>query len=110
MTVERTSHTDIDGIRVSCKKAAETLLLVGEMLRPGMTTDDIDRIVYDDTIRRSAVPSPLNYKGFPKSVCTSDRSSRPLSSRCSPPSGSGRMWAACNTGTILSPVTAHFRE
>jgi methionyl aminopeptidase len=51
--------------------AAETLLLVGEKLRPGMTTDDINTIVHEDTIRRGARPSPLNYKGFPKSVCTS---------------------------------------
>ena len=51
--------------------AAETLLLVGEQLRAGMTTDDINQLVHDDTIRRGAYPSPLNYKGFPKSVCTS---------------------------------------
>src|SRR6476469_11279615 len=51
--------------------AAETLLLVGEKLRVGMTTDDINAIVHEDTIRRGARPSPLNYRGFPKSVCTS---------------------------------------
>ena len=71
MTVELKSQKEIDAIRVSCQMAAETLLLVGEMIRPGMTTDEIDRIVYEDTIRRGAIPSPLNYKGFPKSVCTS---------------------------------------
>ncbi len=71
MTVELKSQKEIDAIRVSSQMAAETLLLVGEMIRPGMTTEDIDKIVYDDTIRRGAVPSPLNYKGFPKSVCTS---------------------------------------
>jgi methionyl aminopeptidase len=36
-----------------------------------MTTEDIDRIVHEDTIRQGARPAPLNYKGFPKSVCTS---------------------------------------
>jgi methionyl aminopeptidase len=71
VTVELKSQKEIDAIRVSCQMAAETLLLVGEMIRPGMTTEDIDRIVHEDTIRRGAVPSPLNYKGFPKSVCTS---------------------------------------
>jgi len=51
--------------------AAETLLLVGEYVRPGITTEDINRLVHEDTVRRRAVPSPLNYHGFPKSVCTS---------------------------------------
>ena len=69
--VELKSSKEIEGIRVSCQMAAETLLLVGEKLRVGMTTDEIDKIVHEDTIRRGAVPSPLNYKGFPKSVCTS---------------------------------------
>lgn len=70
--VELKSPKEIEGIRVSCQMAAETLLLVGEKLRAGMTTDEIDKIVHEDTIRRDgAVPSPLNYKGFPKSVCTS---------------------------------------
>lgn len=58
-------------MRVVCRLAAETLLLVGEKIRPGMTTEDIDRLVYEDTVRQGARPAPLNYKGFPKSVCTS---------------------------------------
>src|SRR5512143_2141712 len=62
---------EIEAIRVSSQMAAETLLLVGEKLRPGMTTEEIDAIVHADTIERGAYPSPLNYKGFPKSVCTS---------------------------------------
>jgi methionyl aminopeptidase len=71
VSVELKGLKEIEGIRVSCQMAAETLLLVGEKLHAGMTTDDIDRIVHEDTIRRGAYPSPLNYKGFPKSVCTS---------------------------------------
>ena len=71
MTVEIKSPKEIEGIRASSEMAAETLLLVGEQLRAGMTTDDINTIVHEDTIRRGAYPSPLNYKGFPKSVCTS---------------------------------------
>ncbi|WXB20252.1 type I methionyl aminopeptidase [Pendulispora albinea] len=51
--------------------AAETLVLVGEKLRAGMTTEEINTIVHQDTLRRGAIPAPLNYKGFPKSVCTS---------------------------------------
>jgi methionyl aminopeptidase len=71
VTIELKNQKEIDHIRVSSQMAAETLLLVGEKLRAGMTTDDIDKIVHDDTVRRGAYPSPLNYKGFPKSVCTS---------------------------------------
>jgi len=71
VTVELKSAKEVDGIRVASQMAAETLLLVGEKLRVGMTTEDIDRIVHEDTVRRGAYPAPLNYKGFPKSVCTS---------------------------------------
>lgn len=71
MAVEIKSPKEIEGIRVASQMAAETLLLVGEKIRAGMTTDDIDKLVHEDTIRRGAYPSPLNYKGFPKSVCTS---------------------------------------
>ena len=51
--------------------AAETLLVVGDKIRPGMSTLDIDRIVHEHTLSQGARPAPLNYKGFPKSVCTS---------------------------------------
>ncbi len=62
---------DVAGIRAASQMAADTLLKVGEMLRPGITTEDIDRFVHEDTVRRGAIPAPLNYHGFPKSVCTS---------------------------------------
>lgn len=71
MATEIKSAKEIEAMRVVGKMAAETLLLVGEKLRAGMTTDDINTIVHEDTIRRGARPSPLNYRGFPKSVCTS---------------------------------------
>ncbi len=71
MSIELKSAKEIEAIRVSSQMAAETLLIVGDQLRAGMTTDDINTIVHDDTLRRGATPSPLNYKGFPKSVCTS---------------------------------------
>ena len=53
------------------KTAAEVLRLAGEMVRPGITTDEIDVYVHDLCIERNAYPSPLNYNGFRKSVCTS---------------------------------------
>ncbi len=71
MAVEIKSPKEVEAMRVSCQMAAETLLHVGEVLRPGLTTDNINTIVHEDTVRRGAFPSPLNYKGFPKSVCTS---------------------------------------
>lgn len=65
------SPRQIKAMRPSCQLAAETLLMVGDHLQPGMTTDDINTLVHDYTIKAQAIPAPLNYKGFPKSVCTS---------------------------------------
>jgi methionyl aminopeptidase len=58
-------------MRAACQLAADTLVMVGEQLRPGMTTDDINTLVHEFTLAHGARPSPLNYHGFPKSVCTS---------------------------------------
>jgi methionyl aminopeptidase len=71
VTIDIKSAREIDQMRTVCRLAAETLLLVGDKIRAGMTTDQIDRIVHEDTIRQGARPAPLHYKGFPKSVCTS---------------------------------------
>jgi methionyl aminopeptidase len=70
-SVEIKGPREIELMREVCRLAAETLLAVGEIIRPGMTTEEIDRFVYEDTLRQGARPAPLNYKGFPKSVCTS---------------------------------------
>jgi len=70
-SVEIKGPKEIERMREVCRMAAETLTLVGEMLRPGITTEDINRFVHEDTVRRGARPAPLKYKGFPKSVCTS---------------------------------------
>ncbi len=51
--------------------AAEVLLHVGKHVEVGVTTDKLDQITHDETIRLGAYPSPLNYRGYPKSVCTS---------------------------------------
>jgi methionyl aminopeptidase len=58
-------------MREACQLAADTLVMVGRQLKPGMTTDDINTLVHDYTLAHGAWPSPLNYNGFPKSVCTS---------------------------------------
>jgi methionyl aminopeptidase len=70
-SVEIKSPKEVDTLRRACRLAAETLLEVAHIIRPGITTDDIDRFVHEDTLRRGARPAPLNYHGFPKSVCTS---------------------------------------
>jgi methionyl aminopeptidase len=62
---------EVESIRVASQMAADTLLKVGEMIRAGITTDDINTFVHEDTVARGAIPAPLNYNGFPKSVCTS---------------------------------------
>ncbi|MFO7714208.1 type I methionyl aminopeptidase [Desulfosarcina sp.] len=61
----------IEGIRRTGQLVIETLDLVTPHIRPGTTTDAINTIVHDFTVARGAIPAPLNYRGFPKSVCVS---------------------------------------
>ena len=63
--------TDIEGIRKAGRLVLDTLDLVESEIRPGMTTDEINTLVHKFTINNGAVPAPLNYRGFPKSVCVS---------------------------------------
>ena len=62
---------EVDALRAACRMASDTLLAVGEMIRPGMTTEEINTFVHEDTLKKGGFPAPLNYHGFPKSVCTS---------------------------------------
>jgi methionyl aminopeptidase len=62
---------DIEGIRRTGRLVLETLDLIGGQIRPGMTTDDIDALAHEFTVKNGAIPAPLNYRGFPKSVCVS---------------------------------------
>ena len=61
----------IQGIRESGKINTAVLDYVASKIKAGCTTEDIDRWVYEETTRLGAVPAPLNYEGYPKSVCTS---------------------------------------
>jgi methionyl aminopeptidase len=63
--------TDIEKIRAAGILAVQTLELVEARLRPGMMTDEINSIVDAFTRDNGAIPAPLNYRGFPKSVCVS---------------------------------------
>ena len=62
---------DLEKIRRTCRAAREVLDEAHRAIRPGVTTDEIDRVVHDAAVERGSYPSPLNYFNFPKSVCTS---------------------------------------
>ncbi|MCB9665256.1 MAG: type I methionyl aminopeptidase [Alphaproteobacteria bacterium] len=68
---DRLSAAELDLMREACRLAADTLVMVGEHLQAGMTTQQIDELVHAHTVAQGAWPAPLNYRGFPKSVCTS---------------------------------------
>ena len=61
----------INAIRESAKINTAVLDLVSQNIKSGMSTEDINTLVHDFTISQGAIPAPLNYEGFPKSVCTS---------------------------------------
>src|SRR3954463_5363798 len=61
----------IEKMRVAGRLAAQATQLAGEHCKPGVTTDDIDRVVHEFLCDNGAYPSTLGYKGFPKSCCTS---------------------------------------
>ena len=61
----------IEGIRRSGVVNTGVLDLIAREIKEGMSTAAIDKLVYDYTVSHGAIPAPLNYEGFPKSVCTS---------------------------------------
>lgn len=67
----RKSQEQIEGIRKSGILTSEILDMVGKGIKEGVTTNEINKWVHEYTIEHGASPAPLNYQGFPKSVCTS---------------------------------------
>ncbi len=73
------SAAEIEAMRKVCKLAAKTLRMAGEMIKPGISTEEINEAVHEYTLAAGAIPAPLNYGAdsgrgippFPKSVCTS---------------------------------------
>ncbi len=61
----------IEGIRHAGVINNQILDLVGEFIKPGISTEDINTLVHENTIRLGGIPAPLNFEGYPKSVCTS---------------------------------------
>ena len=62
---------DFEGMRAAGRLAAETLDMIVAYVQPGVTTGALDKLCHDFIVSHGAVPAPLNYRGFPKSICTS---------------------------------------
>ncbi|MGV8844233.1 MAG: type I methionyl aminopeptidase [Pseudomonas sp.] len=72
MSVTIKTPEEIAKMRVAGRLAAELLDMIGEFVKPGVTTEELDRICHDYMVNvQHVIPAPLNYKGFPKSICTS---------------------------------------
>jgi len=72
MNVTIKTTEEQDKMRVAGRLAADVLDMIGDYVKPGVTTDELDSICYRYiTEVQDAIPAPLNYRGFPKSVCTS---------------------------------------
>ena len=72
MTVTIKTAEEQDKMRVAGRLAADVLDMIGDYVKPGITTDELDTICHRYiTEVQDAIPAPLNYRGFPKSVCTS---------------------------------------
>ena len=72
MSVTLKSPEEIEKMRVAGRLAAEVLKMIAPHVQPGVTTDALDRLCHDYIVNvQRAIPAPLNYKGFPRSICTS---------------------------------------
>jgi len=72
MNVTIKTPEEIEKMRVAGRLAAEVLEMIGEYVKPGVTTEELNQICHDYIVnKQDAIPAPLNYKGFPKSICTS---------------------------------------
>jgi len=69
--IEVKKPEEIAKMRISGRVAREVLDIGARAIRPGVTTDEVDRAVHEACLERGGYPSPLNYHGFPKSCCTS---------------------------------------
>ncbi|KAI0054037.1 methionine aminopeptidase [Auriscalpium vulgare] len=65
------SPEEQEKMRTVCRLAREVLDIAASHIKPGITTDEIDAVVHQACVERNSYPSPLNYRHFPKSVCTS---------------------------------------
>ena len=71
MAVEIKSTLEIEKMRATCRLAASVLDFIAPKVQPGVSTEELDRLCHEYILDHGAIPAPLNYKGFPKSICTS---------------------------------------
>lgn len=72
MAVTIKTPDEIEKMRVAGQLAARVLKMIEPYVQPGVTTEELDRICHDYIVNElDAIPAPLNYRGFPKSICTS---------------------------------------
>ena len=72
MSVTIKTPPEIEKMRVAGRLAAEVLRMIRPHVQPGVTTGELDRLCHDFIVNeQKAIPAPLNYKGYPKSICTS---------------------------------------
>lgn len=69
--VQLKSSADIQAMRPACQIAANTLVMIAPHIKAGISTNEINALVHEYTLAQGGIPAPLNYHGFPKSVCTS---------------------------------------
>jgi len=72
MAISIKTAEEIEKMRIAGRLAADALQMISEHVRPGISTGELDRICHDYIVNEQrAIPAPLNYNGFPKSICTS---------------------------------------
>ncbi len=72
MTVSLKTADEIAKMRIAGKLAADVLMMIGPYVKAGVTTEELNTICHDYIVNvQNAIPAPLNYRGFPKSICTS---------------------------------------
>lgn len=72
MAVTIKTPDEIDKMRTAGKLAADVLIMIAPYIKPGISTNELDKICHDYMVsKQKTIPAPLNYNGFPKSICTS---------------------------------------
>ena len=72
MSIHIKSPAEIEKMRLAGRLAAEVQDMIGEHIKPGMSTNELDKICHDYMVdEQNSIPAALNYRGFPKSICTS---------------------------------------
>jgi len=69
--VKPKNNVEIKKMEAAGKLAAETLDMIAEHVKPGVSTEELNTLCHNFIVERGGIPAPLNYRGFPKSVCTS---------------------------------------